>query len=108
MREVHQLVGRSNRPTDRTLRFYPALHGWLPALHGWLPGYPATPCSLPVRPNCAEILERQRSTGGAARSIAAGVWGDGAQPMEGAMAGDGRTVSRGVRMGVGSDGRPME
>jgi hypothetical protein len=28
--------------------------------------------------------------------------------MEGATAGDGRAISRGVRMGVGSDGRPIE
>ncbi len=59
-------------------------------------------------PDAARLCERQRSTSGAARSIAAGVWGDGTLPMEGAMAGDGMTVSRGVRMGGGSDGRPIE
>jgi hypothetical protein len=59
-------------------------------------------------PDAPRLCERQRSTSGAARSIAAGVRGDGTPAMEGAMAGDGMTVSRGVLMAVGSDGRPIE
>jgi hypothetical protein len=67
------------------------------------------PVPLAAYPQIASRLcERQRSTSGAARSIAAGVWGDGTPAMEGAMARDGMTVSGGVRMGVGSDGRPIE
>ena len=82
-------------------------------------GKPALSCHItsahrPARasrrssPDAPRLCERQRSTSGAARSIAAGVWGDGTPAMEGAMAGDGMTVSRGVLMAVGSDGRPIE
>ena len=65
----------------------------------------ASRCDLQI---ASRLSESRRSTRGAARSIAAGVWGDGTPPMEGAMVGDGIGVGRYVRMGVGSDGRPIE
>ncbi len=66
---------------------------------------PTSRRSPPIAPR---PCERERSANGAKRSIAAGVWGDGTPPMEGAMAGDGMTVGRCVRIGIGSDRRPME
>jgi hypothetical protein len=47
------------------------------------------------------------SASGACRRLG-GVGGDGTPPMEGAMEGDGMTAGRVVRMGVGSDGIPIE
>ena len=68
----------------------------------------ASQCLSPLSPNCivAPRAPAQHQRSGAFHR--SGVWGDGTPSMEGAMVGDRRTVNRGVRMGVGSDGRPIE
>jgi hypothetical protein len=74
-----------------------------------LPALVDQPVPRAIYPQIAlRLCERQRSLSGAERSIVAGVWGDGTLPIEPAMVGDGMTVGRVVRMGLGNDRRPIE
>jgi hypothetical protein len=74
-----------DRPTGRTLRLLSCRHSLRSSTGPYL--------SLLIS-NASRLCERKRSTSGAMRSIALGVWGDGTPPMEWAMAGDRMTVGR--------------